>query len=404
MSEVMRVSLREYETRQVEGLRAEDVIGLQATRAVTSTYTAAGPTLTAAQFVGVVQVGSTEVRIRPKVKVAQLLFLLGFAHDPDGWGDTAADAADTDDLVSAVAHAFLLHSERALEAGVLHGYHSVDEAVTTLRGRVRVSDQMSRRFGLTVPAEVTYDEFDVDILENQLLRGAVSVLSRLGVTDSGVRRRLRRLDEKLWPAQVARPGHHSPPAWNRLNQRYRPAVTLARVLLEGRSLSLAVGSQGGRVFLFDMNRVFEDFLGAAMNRSFRKHGGQFQTQQTDRLDEGGFVTVKPDMVWRCGGEVRVVADAKYKSVGGLAGPSSDVYQALAYATAFRLKRAWLVYAAGNEAPNAHRVRNTTIDVAVATVPLSRSPQSLIQAVDNLVDAMVAAAGGEPVPLSEVEFA
>ena len=382
------IGLREYETRVVHGLAPEDQLALHASKALTVAPAVEGCSLSATQYVGAIQTAGIEVRIHPKVAVEQLLYLLGYAHDPNGWKEVGISVAGMDDLVSAVGHAFVMQAERALAAGVLQGYHTVDEAVTTLRGRVRVGDQLSRRFGMAVPAEVTYDEFDVDIPENQLLRGAIAVLSRLGIRDPALRRRLHRIDQKLWPATRATPGRHAAPRWSRLNQRYRSAVTLARVLLEGRSLRMETGPYGGRAFLFDMNKVFEDFLSAAMETSFRRYGGRLETQQVDYLDHRGGVTIKPDIVWRQGNRARAVADAKYKSMNGVTGPSSDVYQALAYATGLNLDRAWLVYAAGNEAPVCHAIRHSDIEIMVATIPLNRPRRDLHAAVDSLVDKMV----------------
>jgi 5-methylcytosine-specific restriction enzyme subunit McrC len=41
-----------------------------------------------------------------------------------------------------------------------------------LRGRIDMGRQLSRRCGLLLPVEVTYDDYTIDVLENQLLLGA----------------------------------------------------------------------------------------------------------------------------------------------------------------------------------------------------------------------------------------
>lgn len=125
--------------------------------------------------VGAVRVGSAEqameVRVEPKVGIARLLFLLGYAADP-GWRteDVAVDSAE--DLLPAVVDALARSAARALGQGVLQGYRMVDDALPLVRGRLLAGAQMSRRFALPLPVEVRYDEYDADIAENQILLAA----------------------------------------------------------------------------------------------------------------------------------------------------------------------------------------------------------------------------------------
>src|SRR4051812_18912037 len=60
-------------------------------------------TLRAKQFVGVLQIGSTELRIHPKLSVGNVLFLLAYAHDQSGWDDLLTTLMPSDDLVTAIA-------------------------------------------------------------------------------------------------------------------------------------------------------------------------------------------------------------------------------------------------------------------------------------------------------------
>lgn len=42
-----------------------------------------------------------------------------------------------------------------------------------MRGRIREADQLRRRFGRALPAEIRYDDFTTDIAENRILPTAV---------------------------------------------------------------------------------------------------------------------------------------------------------------------------------------------------------------------------------------
>ncbi|MFW3170823.1 hypothetical protein PGN05_12395 [Geodermatophilus sp. CPCC 206100] len=106
------------------------------------------------RFVGVAVVAGIEVWIRPKVAIDRLMFLLGYALSPKGWQDTDVPMAEQPDLLTAVAAAFARQADRALQEGVIHGYHEVEASLSVLCGRIRESDQLGRRFGLPIPLEV----------------------------------------------------------------------------------------------------------------------------------------------------------------------------------------------------------------------------------------------------------
>jgi hypothetical protein len=119
------------------------------------------------------------LRIMPKVPIARLFFLLGYALNPKGWRDETVEVAEHAGLVPALAHAFERQVERVLRQGVLQGYRVTEETSLLVRGRIREADQIRRHYGLTLPVGISYDEYTVDIPENQLLRTATERLLRL---------------------------------------------------------------------------------------------------------------------------------------------------------------------------------------------------------------------------------
>ena len=57
--------------------------------------------------------------------------------------------------------------------GILQGYVTREEALPLVRGHVRIANQLARRPGMLLPIEVRYDEYDVDVAENRILRSAL---------------------------------------------------------------------------------------------------------------------------------------------------------------------------------------------------------------------------------------
>lgn len=392
------IALSEYETRSSVAISREDADILRASRALTVVLSMTEPDtwdLTAGHHVGVVNAGRTEVRIRPKVSVQNLLFLLGYTQDPAGWGRTDALFNEVKDLVPALAYGFEYQVRRALAQGVLKGYVTKDEALPLVRGRIRTSDQMTRRHLVPIPVELTFDEFSPDIIENRLLLAATRALLGLHGLPAPMRPRLRHIAFRLngvTELLIRRPVPSI--MFGRLNERYRPAVTLAALILEGRATGDEVGTRTAVSFLFDMNRVFEDFVTAAMTPTIASRGFRVEPQLTDFLDEAGKISIRPDLSWWNGNRCVGVADIKYKSLSLADLSNADVYQLLAYCVAHDVPRGFLIYAAGNESPDFHRVRNLGVEIEVVTLDLRLRPISLLASLDALAARFLADAGVE----------
>ncbi|WP_307792429.1 McrC family protein [Streptomyces verrucosisporus] len=370
--------------------------------------------LRAGSRVGAVRVpgGGPVLRIVPKTPVRRLFFLLGFSLDPErAWRDGREGTVDTgayDDVVPALAHAVERQVDAALRRGVLQGYREVEESALVVRGRIREAEQIRRHFGRTPPVEIAYDAYTEDIAENRLLRAAAERLLRLPGVPGPVRRRLAHQRLRLAGAAPLTRGQE-PPRWrpSRLNSRYRPALRLAEALLRGSSPEhRPAGAEPLALdgFLLDMNRLFEDFVTAALREALKEHGLTARLQDPHHLDTAGLVRIRPDLVVR-GGDGRTplaVADAKYKVTGESGGPpGADLYQALAYATVLGLREAHLVYAGGALPARFHEVRGTAagpdglgVRLYRHGLDLSREPGELLSALREIARHL---AGSAPRP-------
>ncbi|MFD0772769.1 hypothetical protein ACFQZ2_02410, partial [Streptomonospora algeriensis] len=150
--------------------------------------------------------GAVELRIAPKLPVRRVLFLLGYAQHGVDWQRHPLDAREHPDLLPAIAHTFARMADRALARGVLLGYRTVEEALPVIRGRIRESEQIRRRFGAPLPVEVVYDDYSPDIAENRILLGAARRLLRLGGLEATMRGLLHRVLARLDGVSAPVPG------------------------------------------------------------------------------------------------------------------------------------------------------------------------------------------------------
>ncbi|WP_330267331.1 McrC family protein [Streptomyces griseorubiginosus] len=331
------------------------------------------------------------VRVTPKVPITRLFFLLGYNLDPKGgWRDGEVDVTGHRDLLPALAHAVERQVDRALRQGLLQGYQRREETSLVVRGRIREADQIRRRFGATLPVEVEYDEFTTDIAENRLLRAAVERLLRLPGVPHDVRRRLLHQRARLVDVAVIVRGHPLP-VWqsSRLNSRYQHALHLARVVLENASVEHAPGALRVDGFLFDMNKLFEDFVTVALREACRSFGHSARLQDPHHLDEASAIRMKPDLVlYGPSSAPCAVVDAKYKAEKREGFPDADLYQMLAYCTALGLHEGHLVYAKGNAPHAAHRVRHAGIVIHQHALDLDQEPSGLLSEVDRVAAQLV----------------
>jgi 5-methylcytosine-specific restriction enzyme subunit McrC len=336
-----------------------------------------------------VQGGTTvTLRIAPKVPIARLLFLIGYSLRAKGWRSEEVLLGEETELLPAFAYLFERQAERALRQGLLQGYRTTQETSLVVRGRIREADQVRRRYGSPIPAEIVHDEYTPDIAENRLLRTACERLCRLpaGIPDQ-VRGRLLRLRVRLADITAVGRGHVLP-SWRptRLNARYHQALRLADLVLRGASVEHRPGDVTVSGFLFDMAGVFEDFVTVALSEALSGHAGRSVRQATHHLDERDAIRMIPDFVrYADDGTPLAVADAKYKAEKPDGFPDADLYQMLAYCTALGLTDGHLIYAKGNAEHAAHRVRHTGITLHQHTLELNQPPAGLLAEVETLAE-------------------
>lgn len=341
--------------------------------------------------VGAVQVGDLLVEVKPKDKVgiSQILFLLSYAKDP-GFRPDDVEGVQTTDLWAAIGETLARLCERATVRGVLQGYVAQDDTLRTVRGRLRLSDQVTRRPGRLFPVEATFDEFTVDIPENRILRSAVRWMLAVPRLEASVRRRLAHLDRKLLDASLLSRGSRLP-AWspNRLNAAYVPALRIAEIVLQNMVAEAGSGKMHVASFVVDMAKVFEDFVTVALIEALKKYPGRTRAQYRTYLDEKAVepgvrrVVMKPDVVHELEGRPAIIFDAKYKGASASGQyPNADQYQMLAYATAIGRTDAWLIYAdSGSRA--SRRVCNSEISIHEFPVDLSGRPVQVLARLESL---------------------
>ena len=389
-----RLQLVEHQTRENVCLTSTQLHTLQRiTRSVDVSPTSSSGfwNLRPNSKVGVVRLPDLTVEIRPKLPIERVLFLASYALGPFDLKSDVVDLDEPSELVEAMVRIFHDAVHRAAGRGLLQGYKTQEETLNVVRGRIRIEEQLRRRFGIAPPIEVRYDEFTPDTEPNRLLKAAVRRLTWLPQRSRNTGRLLSAMRAVF--ANVSdieyRSNEIPDVPINPLNAHYQPALALARLILRSGTVELADGNVESASFLIDMNKVFEDFVVVGLREALGLAPYTFPQGAGGRdlwLDKDRKLRLEPDISWWQENRCVFVGDAKYKRTTVHGAHNHDIYQALAYALAADLPSALLIYAHDDQ----DRIDPVTYDIPqagkrieVAVLDLRGQPNEISQRVEEL---------------------
>lgn len=376
LAESADITLREHKARDVT-LFDDEVALLRREFAgrvdVVPTSSAGVYTLQSRQYVGFVVLPTSRViGIRPKVQIDVLFAMLAKAHHLADFGPEPSAHTSVADLFEFVVGFFVSMVEELVARGILRGFEPHKDDLLALRGKLLVAETIRRRPVVRDRHWCAFTEFTADVPENRVLKLTCDTLlpfpyRRIPDLSCRLRRLLRILaDVTLDPDAV---GTFDRLVYHRLNEHYRPALALARLLLSCLSPGGARGPHQFLAFLVDMNSLFERYVTAVLQEAAVEHGDlSVIAQDVHSLDLDRQVVVRPDVVVYRGDVPGLALDVKYK----LDEASMDIYQAMAYCHALGLQQAVLVYPASEGiAAVCHRIRPRG-DIEVVTLSLDLS--------------------------------
>ena len=349
-------------------------------------------------LVGYVRRGETSVVIHPSKCSAELvIFMMGYADNHNFLGSDQVDFEDSEDLLEAFISVFVRRTMSAINRGLYRTYRSIDDELSVVRGRVRLSDQITRKFRLVPPISVSYDEYTVDNTENRLIRAAVEIASCMPLRNERTVKDLQYLRAMFSEVEHVEFDRRwlPEPVWTRLNEHLSYPVHLAKRVIQNSSISLERGDHSSDEFLINMANVFEDFVATAIREELKLTDIDMPRANELRsnlyLDTERKIRLKPDLSRWEGTQCVAVGDVKYKrtTADGVLHP--DIYQLLAYATATKLPRASIIYACGKGERDElmvgnHRLRETDITIDVFVLDLTKPSNEVLEQVSEIARA------------------
>lgn len=236
----------------------------------------------------------------------------------------------------------------AVRQGMPRHYLGREDDLPRLRGSLDVTRQFTRHAVNPSRLACRFDELSNDIALNRIMKAAVTKLARFARTTSN-RRRLQELafayaDITAVPTSAL---HWDQVVLDRTNRRWSELLNLARLLLSERFQTSTSGQGSGFSLLFDMNVLFEEYVGRLIRRALAGtglrvslQGGRLYCLTEEETGQSLFQT-KPDILIRDGQDVLQIIDTKWKRISARADDpkrgvsQADVYQMMAYGRLYK---------------------------------------------------------------------
>ncbi|MEU4155172.1 hypothetical protein [Actinoplanes sp. NPDC026670] len=295
------------------------------------------------------------VEVTGRFPFQDLATLLGLGRDAALLDEATAPGSGGHSLVDLIALAFVREAERISGQGLAKAYERRAFTRSPYPGVPSVTLHLKAHAGRPDRLATHANRLTSDIPLNRLLATAYRRLIGLPYPDARLRTRVRALDpifHGITPLTGRPAGSASVPA------RYLQIERLARLLLDDRSTLPTGAGVSGVSVMFDMTRIWEDYVGRWLRH--RSPGMSVTAQQPIALtDTGPKRTGKADFVLYRGGEASAVYDAKYRP--WQATPATDeIYQLFTYAQRLGVEKAALVY----PAPESRRTTTTVGPVTI----------------------------------------
>jgi 5-methylcytosine-specific restriction enzyme subunit McrC len=319
----------------------------------------------ASQYVGVIKVGRYTVTVLPKIfsgddeeaikgATRNLLYMLQYTKKLKiKEVDIARLKKVPDDFFEILIYLFAKNFLDIAKLGLSKRYEPRHENIRRVKGKILFGEDAKRNYADRSRTYCRYYEFTEDTLLNHAIKYTTIILKLVSRNPDNQ----RLLGEAALLLENVEFRHVSPSelrkvTFSRLNERYKPIFELCKLFIENSSIQLSTEKVESFSLLFDMNKLFEEFIGEFLRKHkddiFEGKPVQISLQKGKYLCEKNYFLVKPDIYIVIDvGEEKIILDTKYKELSmedrkfGIS--SSDMYQMLTYGITFDSYKLILLY-------------------------------------------------------------
>lgn len=266
------------------------------------------------QYVGVVRIGSLTIEVLPKIdginnntdddkKLWQSLLykMVRKATNLDGKLTGFANLNfHANNFISMYIAYFIKEVAYLNRTGLIKKYHRKEDNLTSLKGRLNFSKQISKNLVHAERFYVNYTTYDRDNFLNQILFKALMACRRLNTSPDLA----GKIEAEILNFPEVSNINVSDATFNKIkfdrkSIAYKNAISLARFILMRLFPALKSGQTDTIAVMYDMNKLYEKYIEIKLKEAL---GDEYRVSAQDKIDfwkfdgEKSFRKTKPDLV------------------------------------------------------------------------------------------------------------
>ena len=295
-----------------------------------------GKFIQARNYVGVLQTKSgLTIEILPKIadkndaersKAVFIKMLRTLKNFPFKSSNLASLKTQNLPLLEIFISMFLCELEALVKRGIKSDYVALEENLNFLKGKLNINEQIKRNSIHKERFYVEYNEFLSDIKINRIIKTTLKFLykkSNSSKNQQKIRELLFIFDEVLECEDYK--NFFAKLVINRQVKHYEQTLLWCKIFLLGNSFTPHKGDDLALALLFDMNALFESYVGNFIKKSFP--GTILQHSEKHLVEDPKSFKLRPDIFLKG----KFIADTKWKIISSRDDISqADLYQLYAY--------------------------------------------------------------------------
>jgi 5-methylcytosine-specific restriction enzyme subunit McrC len=323
-------------------------------------------------YVGVIQAGNCTIEILPKTDKGKTTAANLTIHQLEttdakqrqGWHDVLLQMLKeckllkvhhidyaklnlkSNSILDVYIELFLVETEKLLHAGLIKKYNKVEGNKLAMKGQLLFHKNLVNNLVHQERFFVKYTEYNRVNIFNQLLYKTLLLIPSISFAPSMMDKVNRiMLDFPEMPDCKVTPATFDELVYDRKTERYKEALLISKMLLLNYRPDLTGGSENVIAILFDMNKLWEEFVYRRLAKS-ASVGTQVLRQQKKPFwwnsIEDYFKKVSPDILIIKGNRT-IILDTKWKIVGDNNPGDDDLKQMFIYNLFWNAEKSLLVY-------------------------------------------------------------
>ena len=308
-----------------------------------------GKFIQARNYVGVLQTKSgLTIEILPKIadkndaersKAVFIKMLKTLKNFPFKSSNLASLKTQNLPLLEIFISMFLCELEALVKKGIKSDYVALEENLNFLKGKLNINEQIKRNSVHKERFYVGYSEFLSDIKINRIIKTTLKFLykkSNSSKNQQKIRELLFIFDEVLECEDYK--NFFAKLVINRQVKHYEQTLLWCKIFLLNNSFTPHKGDDLAFALLFDMNALFESYVGNFIKKSFP--GTILQHSEKHLVEDPKSFKLRPDIFLKD----KFIADTKWKIISSKDDISqADLYQLYAYGKKHECDKLHLIY-------------------------------------------------------------